>query len=239
MKILAIETTDTAGSVALLEDNQVQAEVRLNLDQRSAQSLAPAIQEQLQKLGWKPGEVKLVGVAIGPGSFTGLRVGVTTAKTFAFAVKADVVGLNTLEVIAAQAPAGVDQISVVVDAQRQQLFAATMEHTAAGTWQWVVPTAIVDIDAWLTALQPGSVVSGPGLQLLTGRLPNGINVLPTELWAPKAATVGALALHRKQAGMLDDAEQLVPIYFRRSAAEEKRDQPQPPVHDPETRSKSR
>ncbi len=238
MKILAIETTDQAGSVALLEDNHVQASVRLNLDQRSAQSLAPAIQEQLQKLGWKPGDVKLVGVAIGPGSFTGLRVGVTTAKTFAFAVKADVVGLNTLEVIAAQAPAGVDHVSVVVDAQRQQLFAAKMERTIKGTWQWVEPTAVVAIDAWLAALESGSAVSGPGLQLVAGRIPPGINVLPAELWAPQAATVGALALHRKQAGLLDDADQLVPIYFRRSAAEEKRDQPQPPVHDPETRSKA-
>jgi hypothetical protein len=60
--------------------------------------------------------------------------------------------------------------------------------------------------------------------------------LPTELWAPQAATVGALALHRKQVGMLDSADQLVPIYFRRSAAEEKRDQKHPAVHDPETRS---
>jgi tRNA threonylcarbamoyladenosine biosynthesis protein TsaB len=238
MRILAIESTDQAGSVALLEDNQVRAAVRLNLDQRSAQSLAPAIQEQLQKLGWKPGDIKLVGVAIGPGSFTGLRVGVTTAKTFAFAIKADIVGLNTLEVIAAQTPAGIDHVSVVMDAQRQQLFAAKLERTAAGTWQWVQPTGVIDIDAWLSALEPDSAVSGPGLQQLTGRLPAGIKALPAELWAPQAATVGALALHRKQAGFLDDAEQLVPIYFRRSAAEEKRDQSQPAVHDAETRSKA-
>src|SRR4051794_8233363 len=101
--ILAIETTDKAGSVALLNGPEMLGEIDLNPAQRSAQSLAPGIDTLLTRTNRKPGEVKLVAVADGPGSFTGLRVGVPTAKLFAYSVGADALGINALEAIARQA----------------------------------------------------------------------------------------------------------------------------------------
>ena len=82
MRILALETTAITGSVALLEHEQLVHEIVLRDDQRSAQSLAPAIEAALQAVAWPLASIQLMAIAIGPGSFTGLRVGITTAKMF-------------------------------------------------------------------------------------------------------------------------------------------------------------
>lgn len=100
MRILALETTDRIGSVAALSGSNPLLQLALHSGQRSAQALAPAVRDLLEQVGWMPDEVELVAVSVGPGSFTGLRVGVTMAKVFAYAVGAEVLGINTLEAIA-------------------------------------------------------------------------------------------------------------------------------------------
>src|SRR5687768_6416743 len=110
LRILALETSGRSGSVAALIGQVVPVRTRvigqqaLDDHQRNAQSLAPAIRSLLDVAGWRPADVQLVAVTAGPGSFTGLRVGVTTAKVFAYATSAAVLGVDTLEVIAQQAP---------------------------------------------------------------------------------------------------------------------------------------
>ncbi len=220
MKILAIETTDQAGSVALLEGPRVLAEVRLTSDQRSAQLLAPAIRNLLQASTWQPTEIGLVAVAIGPGSFTGLRVGLTTAKTFAYAVGCDLVAVPTLEVVAAQMPTGASQLLTVLDAGRQQVFSARFRRVD-GRLECIESTALVDDAVWLAGLQAEETISGPGLRKFAGGLPDFARLSPAELWSPRAATVGLLALSRFDAGQRDDVWGLVPGYHRASAAEEK------------------
>ncbi len=122
-KILALETTDAQGSVALCDGGEILASRRLNADRRSAQTLAPTIRETLDDFGWTPSDVDAVAVAIGPGSFTGLRVGVSTAKMLAWAVGAKIVGVDALEAIASEIerlPNGAERgvVSVGIDAQR-------------------------------------------------------------------------------------------------------------------------
>jgi len=99
-RILALETTDTAGGVALCEENKIVASARLDPQKRSAQSLAPALRDVLRDAGWKPSDVELVAVAVGPGSFTGLRVGLATAKMFAWHVGAKLAAVDALDAIA-------------------------------------------------------------------------------------------------------------------------------------------
>jgi tRNA threonylcarbamoyladenosine biosynthesis protein TsaB len=224
VRIVAIETSGHAGSVALLEGNLVVQDASLPTDKRSARTLAPAIRHILQSAGWQAADVRLVAVAIGPGSFTGLRIGVTTAKTFAYAVQAEVVGVNTLEVIAAQAPADVNRLSAILDAQRQQVFAGEFVRGADGLFDWHGGTTVLEYDMWIAGLRPSVAVSGPGLEKLAARLPSHIRTISPTLWLPRAATVGQLGWRRYRSGQRDDLWRLVPQYFRRSAAEEKLEQ---------------
>ena len=101
-KLLAIETTDIRGSVACAQGETILLRHELNPEQRSAQSLVPAIDALLKEVGWSPSHLDEIAVAVGPGSFTGLRVGVTTAKILAWSVNARLYGIDTLAAIASK-----------------------------------------------------------------------------------------------------------------------------------------
>jgi tRNA threonylcarbamoyladenosine biosynthesis protein TsaB len=218
--ILAIEASGMGGEVALLEEGKVVLEQPLAAEQRTAQSLAPGIRAALDLAGWRPNDVQLVAVTIGPGSFTGLRVGVMTAKTFAYATGCAVLGVDTLAVIAAQASVSPEkQLWSVLDAQRGQLFAEKFA-VVEGRWQSAAPAQIVDADAWLNALSANEFAIGSGLKRLQTQLPPNCAVA-SDLWQPRAATVGELAWREYQSCRRDDLWKLAPVYLRASAAEEK------------------
>lgn len=229
MRILALETSERTGSLAAAEGGNLLLSFELNSQHGSAQSLAPAIGQLLADVGWRPADVQMVGVAVGPGSFTGIRVGVATAKTLAYAVGARVLGVNRLAVIAEQAPLAWPRLSVVIDAQRGQLFTSDfLRRDDGNNSYWMVSNGpqIVDRDEWLASLSHATAVSGPGLSRLEGQLPAGVPVVERSLWKPQAATLAKIAWRRHLAGERDDLWRLAPIYLRKSAAEEKWDQRQ-------------
>ncbi len=219
-----METSGQSGSVAALIGEQVVAQITLDPQRRSAQTLAPALRELLAEAGWQPGMVDVVAVAVGPGSFTGLRVGVTTAKTFAYAVGCRVVAINTLDIIAEQAqsqvPPAVPRLSVIIDAQRGDVFARLYERCAGNPWQPTSDAMILNHDQWRASLGANTAVSGPALEKLASSLPTDVIVVPRELWSPEAVTVGRLAAQRAHGEQFDDVWQLAPLYMRRSAAED-------------------
>lgn len=223
LRILALETTGLSGSVAALVGGRVLAERNLAPGSRSAQSLAPAVSELLREVGWKPREVALIAVTAGPGSFTGLRVGVTTAKTLAYVTGAAVLGIDTLAAIAAQSPPLVPRVWAAFDAQRGELFVAQWQRDAADANVWRETTAprIVDGSTWIANLAPGTVISGPGLRRWREQVPPDVEVVAEERWQPRAATVGQLAWRKHEAGERQDLWSLAPNYLRESAAEEK------------------
>jgi tRNA threonylcarbamoyladenosine biosynthesis protein TsaB len=222
MRWLAIETTALAGGVAVLDDGNLLAELDLPTDRGSSQSLAPAIGHRLETVGWRPKDVQGVAVVAGPGSFTGLRVGVTAAKTFAYAVGAEVLGLDTLEVVATAAPPEVTRLSVAVDAQRGQVVAGDFGRASDGWMHPAAPARLLDVEAWWAGVPPGSFVAGPVLRRLIERLPAQLTALDPKCWSPRAAAAGRLAARLFAAGQRDDLWSLVPRYWRPSAAEEKR-----------------
>lgn len=226
MRILAIETSGRDGSLAALETEdagaasngsaRVVGDVAIAGPERTAQMLAPRLREMLEKIGWEAKSIGLVCVAVGPGSFTGLRIGVTTAKTLAYAVGAEVVGVNTLEVIANQAPPSEPPLWVVMDAQRRELFAAKFVD---GQMQGA-PRVLTQLE-WKRLVAAGDQVSGPGLKRLSVELPGGVALLEESHWPPTAASVGQLGWREYSVGRRDDLWKLVPLYYRLSAAEEK------------------
>lgn len=225
LRILALETSGRSGSVAALLDNNLLAQMELDPGERSAKALAPAVRQVLAQSGWPPRSIQLVAATLGPGSFTGLRIGVTTAKLLAYAAGAQCLGIDTLDVIAAQVPAELNcgRIVAAIDAGRGELFVKRFVRGAAGSWTPDGEIAIEAIGAWLERLMPDDAVTGPAIEMLADRLPAGVLVVESRLWQPVAATVGRLAALRYAAGDRGDAWKLAPIYIRRSAAEEKRD----------------
>lgn len=221
MRILALETTETAGSVAVACNDKLLLERRLGSETRSAQSLAPALQSVLSEIGWQPRDVELVAVAVGPGSFTGIRVGVTTAKTFAYSVGASVFGVETLDVIASAVPAEVERLSAAIDAQRGQVAAQEFRRNCQHGMQPLGPWQLVDLSVWLNGLAPGIWVASPMLRKVADRVPSHVRCLPSEYWSPSASGVASLAARRYAAGQRQELWSLAPIYCRRSAAEEK------------------
>lgn len=130
MRILAIESSARECSVAALDGQSGAARLICELPVtggRTAQALAPTIKNLLDSVDWSVAAIELVAVTVGPGSFTGLRIGVTTAKTLAYAVGAQVIGVNTLAVLADQVVNADRALWTVIDAQRQELFAARFD----------------------------------------------------------------------------------------------------------------
>ena len=228
MRILAIETTEKIGGVAAMCDGKLLTELELSRKQRSAQSLAPALRSLLEQVAWRPADVDLVAVTIGPGSFTGLRIGVTAAKVFTYAVGADVLGVDTLEVIAAAAPGEVQSISAALDAQRGDVVTRSLQRGDGGWFRPAGASELVAVGAWLDGLAPAAMITGPVLRKISGRVPDHVTVLEAKYWSPKAANVARLAERDYAAGRRDDVWSLAPCYSRRSAAEEKWDEKSPP-----------
>lgn len=226
MRLIAIETSGRHGSVALLEGSAEEARLIRQLvltgQERTARTLAPALHQLLTDAGWAARSVGLIAVAVGPGSFTGLRIGVTTAKTLAYATAAEVVGVHTLAALAAQAPPSDTPLWAILDAQRQELFAACFENRECEPLPIDCRTTLVTQDEWLSQLRAGDWVIGPVLRRLAARLPAGVVPVAEELWQPTAAAVGRVGWQAYRAGRRDDLWKLVPLYGRPSYAEEKR-----------------
>ena len=218
MKILGIETTQRQGSVALLDQGLMVGELTLGKQAGSASLLAPGIRQVLNEAGWQPAELERIAVTVGPGSFTGLRVGVTTAKALAYALGIDVIGVNTLAVLAAQSDHD-GFVEAIMDAQRNELFCQRFQ-VGKGMAQPRDEIHIEDDELWCQTPTEDVVVTGPVLEKLVDRLPSSMHLAGRENWIPRAATVARLGMQQNPTGT---AFELVPEYYRKSAAQEKRD----------------
>jgi tRNA threonylcarbamoyladenosine biosynthesis protein TsaB len=222
VRILGLETSSSAGSVALLEKEHLVGERILPSNARSAQSLAPALAALFAEVGWRAQDVQLIAVTQGPGSFTGLRVGAATAKVLAYSLRAELLGVNTLEVLASQTEHFQGEVWTLLDAHRGQLFAA-FYRCDGGQVEAVVPAHIVSIEDWLRAYVVQQAITGPGLCRIASQLPCDAKVIDTESAIPRAAWVGRVAYRHYQQGQRDDVWSFTPRYYRPSAAEEKCD----------------
>ena len=221
VKILALDTSATPGSLALLTGEQIVYEAALPDQRRTTESFASEIQRALQACSWSPREVELLGICAGPGSFTGLRIGATVAKTYAYATGCNVIALDTLDVLAAQPCVSTNSLWVVLDAQRQQLFAAQYDASdLTQTPRRLTKTRIVDARPFLAARTTADLLTGSGLHRWAKEVVTPVSA-PTS-WSINAAKLGQLTRQAYQRGERTDIWQLTPDYGRASAAEEKR-----------------
>lgn len=226
MWIVGIETSGLAGSVALLRDDIIVAERRLDTaGRRHAQTLHAELRDLLHAAGLSPRDIDALAVSLGPGSFTGLRVGVVSAKTWAYATGCRVVGVETPLICAAAAPPDWSHVWVVTDAQRGDFFVAEYRREESRGWQRTSPLGIVAAAEWLQQRQPHERIIGPGVSRIADGATSALVVRDDWATQPSAGVLGQLAHQRLLAGSFDDYWTLVPIYLRPSAAEEKHPSP--------------
>ena len=228
MKTFAIDTSLSTGSVAAIDGDRI-AVRSLPTAGEHARLLAAAIEAVAAELGWKTSAVELVAVVRGPGSFTGLRVGITTAKALCWATGSRLLGVSSCEVIARGTATALGRhdspVTVAFDAGRGEVFAATVVPDRSSPSGWSVePGRLVSAHDWLAGMATGSIVTGPGLALLTDAFAerHDLVVAPPTAWTPAIADIGRIALLRAAAGEADDPAALVPDYIRPSYADEKR-----------------
>lgn len=229
MLTLGIETSVRAGSVALCRDGQCLTERPLDSHgspprrRRHAQALVAEIVERFRQCGRKPSDCDAVAVSLGPGSFTGLRVGVVCAKTLAYATGCSLAGIDTFLAIAENTPAEIQSVFVIGDAQRGDLAVGRYIRRPDGWFERDGAVRIVHAEDWCRDRRPTDLISGPGLDKVADRLTGRCRILGPEFRTPRAHIVARLGERAVQAGRADDPWTLEPFYLRKSAAEERRE----------------
>jgi tRNA threonylcarbamoyladenosine biosynthesis protein TsaB len=214
-RFLIIDTAHRRGHVAVALGEQVVGTRFLEEARRHARDLAPLVQELLREQNWRPRELTGVIVSRGPGSYTGLRVGLISAKTLAYATGCELIGIDTFAAIAGQAPPGTPRVDVIADAQQGKIYVQSFVNCQGG------PLSIQTCAAWLEDLASGTWVTGPGLEACAGSLPQHASLAPPQDWLPRPESLLALAWEHRRRGERDDPFGLEPLYLRASAAEEK------------------
>jgi tRNA threonylcarbamoyladenosine biosynthesis protein TsaB len=174
----------------------------------------------------EPAGLQAIAVGLGPGSYTGTRVGVTAAKTLAYATGAALIGLDSLRVIGRGAPADALRVSVIADAQRGELYVADFLRPAAGaSLTSAGETRIEALASLIGRLEAGTVVMGPALDSprIRGSIPAAFLAPSGGGTHPRAVDLIELAVEAMAAGRRDDPWLLEPLYLRRSAAEDQWD----------------
>lgn len=223
MLTLGIETSGRAGTVALLQDGALLGERDLAATgRRHARTLVPEIRQLVDEAGVAFDQVNVIAVSLGPGSFTGLRVGVTCAKTLAYALDCQIVGVPTFAALAERMETSAGRVSVIDDALRGDFYAA--EFTAENdVWTCTVPARVIAIEDWRAQLRPNTVVTGPAVKLIAEELPPAVTAADERFRSPRAHEVARLGEAAAGAGRVDDPWTIAPCYLRKSAAEEKRE----------------
>jgi tRNA threonylcarbamoyladenosine biosynthesis protein TsaB len=192
---------------------------------KHGRDLVPGVRDLLQTAGLNIRDLHVVGVGIGPGSFTGLRIGLTAAKTLAYTTSANLVGFDSLEGLAANAPADVLYVHVVADAQRGDVYAADFARHAPGEPLFrVCESRIETLAGWSSRLGGSGLVLGPGLASpsIRAAISAGTAICADpDCHQPRADQLIELTRRLWQGGQRDNLHTLEPRYLRRSAAEEK------------------
>jgi tRNA threonylcarbamoyladenosine biosynthesis protein TsaB len=213
---LLIETSGRAGRVGLAVNGGL-LERGLDPARRHARDLVPAVRELLAVAGLTPTSIRRVAVSVGPGSFTGLRVGIMSATAFAYAAGCGVVAVPTFAAIAEMCgDTSIHAVEVVADGLQGAIYAERFER-AAGGWLSGRPLSLLQADVW-AGTQDCRGVIGPGAELVRPLLQTVLLLKPVA--APSLAAM--LSVSRRLPDLEpSSAMTLEPLYLRGSSAEER------------------
>ncbi len=224
MKVLAIETSTYSGSIAVSEDDEILGEFYFNMGPSHSEKLVPSIDWLLNGLHIHKSELDGIAVSLGPGSFTALRVGISTAKGIALSLRIPVTGASSLELMAMNLPFAGHSVCSVMDAKKGELFAALF-RSGDGEFERVTEDMTVTPAKLNEIIKEKTIFIGEGALLYRDFLEDNqvslenVVLCPRYLNYPRASSLAQLGVRNLGAGNVDDVVTLAPIYLRKSDAE--------------------
>ncbi|QNH53640.1 tRNA (adenosine(37)-N6)-threonylcarbamoyltransferase complex dimerization subunit type 1 TsaB [Selenomonas timonae] len=226
MSILSIDTSSQVSSVAVLSVERVAAEISMQGALTHSETLMPHIEMALRMARVEKSELEGIAVSIGPGSFTGLRIGLASAKMMAYALHIPLIAVPTLEALAHHYICEGVRLVPMMDAQKGNVYAQEFVWRMDGDalkLQEIRPLAILPLTEVIAGLENAEqpvILLGDAMQKKTTlTLPANVRLAPIHARMPRAACVGLAALTRLARGEMDDPVTAAPLYLRRSEAE--------------------
>ncbi len=224
MPILALDTSTLVSSVAVADTDKLLAELTLETRLTHSETLMPHIEQVLAMADIDKTKLAGVAVSIGPGSFTGLRIGLASAKGMAYALDIPLIGVPTMEALACQCPVPGIYAVPLIDAQKGNAYMAVYrwEDGQLVEQQAVEVLSVDDCLARCAALdRPVILLGDAAVKKVAGRkeLPQGVQIALPHIVMPRAAGTALLGLRRLAAGQAGSVMDMEPVYIRRSEAE--------------------
>lgn len=225
LKVLAIETSTMAGSVALVDGDELMSEYLLNIKVTHSERLLPAIDCIMRDAKMPISEVDGFAISIGPGSFTGLRIGASTIKGLAFATNKPVVGIPTLDALAENLLFADCLICPILDARKREVYTALYKRDEKNKLRKLTTDLAIKPGDLLKRIQERVVFLGDGIDVYHALIREELRDLalfaPPNLRLPRAANVATRSLEEFRKNNTLDLNTFTPSYVRRSEAEEK------------------
>jgi tRNA threonylcarbamoyladenosine biosynthesis protein TsaB len=221
MKLLGVESATLSGGVALLDGDRLLGEITLNIAITHSERLMSAVDRLLADCGLAPADLDGLAVSVGPGSFTGLRVGIATVKALAMALDLPIAAVPTLDALASRLPFADAPVCPILDARKGEVYLSLYRWRGGGMvreWDYLAlppEQAAARLDAPVILLGDGIEACRPWLD----RLGADARVAPAAQRMPSAASVSVLGRAALSAGEGVGADSLAPLYLRPSEAE--------------------
>lgn len=223
MRILAIETSTMVGGVAIMGETEgLIAEQRLNVRTAHSERLMSAVAQALKQAGLQISDIDVFGLSTGPGSFTGLRIGLSAIKGFSFATGKPVVSVPTLEALAWNFPFSAFPVCTMLDARKKEVYAAVFRWVGGGFERVIEEAPVKPLDLLETLEYPviftgeGSLIYRDVVQEIAGK---DAIFAPPQYMVPLPSNVAYLCLKKAANGEFSASPDLVPFYIRKSEAE--------------------
>ena len=222
MLTLAIDTATKVCSVALCRDGELLAEYNIHMGMTHSEGLLPQLEQLLKRTNTKKQDIDLIAVSMGPGSFTGLRIGLATAEAMAYSWQCLLHGVDTLKALAYNIPLEGFLLSPVLDAQKGNYYQALYQWQDSKLVE-LAGTEVVNKERLLERIAEynlPALILGECKKLGKLELPNGVKLAPKTLLMPKASSVALVAKQEFDPEADKKIFGLEPYYIRRSEAEE-------------------
>ena len=223
MLLLGLDTSTSCGSIALVDSDKPLGEWNLNVRRTHAGRLLPGVQHLLHEAGIEFGQLDGFAVATGPGSFTGLRIALTTAKTLALVTGKPLIGIPTLDVLVENVPFAQGLVCPALNARRGEIFAALYERTSQGKSDRLTDYLSLPLEELSQMIQGPTLLLGDAVPVYGERLrrqcSHPITFAPPEHHYPRAAILCRLAMNRLSEGDRIPPRDLHALYARASDAE--------------------